>query len=437
MYNIEKKPYHPDDWTDDGLMSQMMSSIPNRTLNPKGYNKVINFWTNAIEDYCVKLGQPFISINDLKRGFKRGSTVPIAIGEVFKVLTGNNVLQDQGELDLPDNYSLTRLANSAKSSLYSWWTQKDPDCTKFAHIPAVKKMGKQLLEKIKERSHDDLLHGPAEVMSKDDLISFGIKSTCFNEEIIEAIIKLWVKERFVVIGENEKKVQIVKFAEDFRNGTTPPTYSQADTATFNLVSVIKLREKQINDISKNNKELRAEAAQCLRNKDKDGALRRLRKYKSTEKVIEKMETVKANLEGFLHQISLSKDNATILEIYKDSNQALKNTNKANGISVDSVDDTMMDVEETLADQNYIETAISKFAPTVDFNDADLEAEFNTMIKDTEGDLESRFLALKTSGKRSHSSTDVEESPPKRRINFPAVPTYALPTRSVINRHHKL
>uniref|UniRef100_A0A0N4Z0K7 Charged multivesicular body protein 7 n=1 Tax=Parastrongyloides trichosuri TaxID=131310 RepID=A0A0N4Z0K7_PARTI len=438
--SIKCKPYHPEQWEDNNIMSKMMSNLPNKNLNPSTHTSILKFWHEAIENYSVTLGNPFISLSDLKHAFRRNNVIPASLKDVVNDLISKQLFIDPNVLSTQANKvingggiasNLTWVASSVSSGIsgmFNWFVNGNNslgelDHTKYLHLPSLRKLSRQLLTKLKERQNIDIIHGPPELMSKEDFLTYSSNATSFSEETLVAILDLWITEKFVAIGySTNPRMEVLKFNEHFK-ATSPehfPKFEEIDASIYNLMTAIKTRENQINHIIKMNDQLKDQARECIRNKDKGGAFRRMKKYKSTEKIIEKMEMSKTKLEDILYNITLTKDNASIVELMKHGNEVMKNVNRENGITLERVDEIIEDIEEGIRDKDELESAISRLNAT-GVDDEELEEEFNELIRKENGfEDDSR---IKTPGSVSKRVNPGKSNIPikSRKIVFPDVP----------------
>ncbi|KHJ76326.1 hypothetical protein OESDEN_24054, partial [Oesophagostomum dentatum] len=68
--------YLPTFWQDDGAMQGYMSVIKARAVNPIDHDRKVKFWANLIASSCEVEGNAIISVDCLKRRFRRGDQVP-------------------------------------------------------------------------------------------------------------------------------------------------------------------------------------------------------------------------------------------------------------------------------------------------------------------------------------------------------------------------
>uniref|UniRef100_A0A0K0ER18 Charged multivesicular body protein 7 n=1 Tax=Strongyloides stercoralis TaxID=6248 RepID=A0A0K0ER18_STRER len=437
----KSKPFHPEQWEDDSMMSKMMSNLPNKNLNPSTYSSIMKFWYEAIEKYCITMEDPFISIPDLKHAFRRNNAIPASIKDVINELQNKQLIIDPNALSVQANKiisgknivtNLSWVAASVSYSLvgiYNWFVNgnnilENVEQCKYIHLPSLRKLSCQLMLKLKERQNTDVIHGPPELMSKEEFLSYSTSVTNFSEETLIAILNLWITEKFVTVGySTNPKIEVLKFNEHFKSpsDTHYPVFQDIDASIYNLIMAIKTRENQINHIVEMNNKLKEQARICHLNKDKGGAIRKMKKYKSTELIIEKMESSKGKLEDILYNITLTKDNAKIVELMRYGNETMKNINKENGITIEKVDEIIDDIEGNIRDKEEVEDAISRLNTTPSIDDESLEEELKEIMK-SDIDLKGTSIkgisnnALKRIG--SESSLIPEKT---RRIVFPRIP----------------
>uniref|UniRef100_A0A0N5BNI0 Charged multivesicular body protein 7 n=1 Tax=Strongyloides papillosus TaxID=174720 RepID=A0A0N5BNI0_STREA len=442
--STKTKPFLPEHWEDDSVMSKMMSNLPNKNLNPSTYSCIMKFWHDAIEKYCLTLENPFFSISDLKHAFRRNNVIPASLKDVIYELQNKQLLIDPNALSVQANRivsgrsiasNLSWVASSVTyglSGMLSWLVSgnnalENVEQCKYIHLPSLRKLSRQLMVKLKDRQNTDIIHGPPELMSKEEFFTYSSTVTGFSEDTINAILNLWITEKFVAVGySTNPKVEVLKFNEHFKSPSNAhfPVFQDIDASVYNLIMAIKTRENQINHIGEMNNKLKDQARICIKNKDKSGALRKMKKYKSTEQIIEKMESSKNKLEDILYSITLTKDNAKIVELMRYGNEAMKNINKENGITIEKVDEIMDDIEEGIREKDEFEDAISRLNTTPSIDDESLEKEFDEIMKN-DADLKEKSIKNKPNNILKRTGSVPSLIPEKtRKIVFPDVPQHS-------------
>ncbi|CEF62568.1 Charged multivesicular body protein 7 [Strongyloides ratti] len=439
--SIKSKPFYPDQWDDDSIMSKMMSNLPNKNLNPSTYSSIMKFWHEAIEKYCITVENPFISLFDLKHAFRRNKAIPASLKDVINELHNKQLLIDPNALSvqankvISGNSIVTNLSWVAASVSYglsgmlNWLVNgnniiDNVEQCKYIHLPSLRKLSRQLMAKLRERQNTDVIHGPPELMSKEEFLSYSTSTTGFSEDTLMAILNMWITEKFVTVGySTNPRIEVLKFNEHFKSpsSTNYPVFQDIDASIYNLIMAIKTRENQINHIVEMNDKLKEQARICIKNKDKGSALRKMKKYKSTELTIEKMESSKNKLEDILYNITLTKDNAKIVELMRYGNETMKNINKENGITIEKVDEIIDDIEEGIRDKEEVEDAISRLNTTPSIDDESLEKEFEEIMKN-DTNLKGTSIKSTTSSVLKRISSEPSLIPEKsRKIVFPSVP----------------
>ncbi|VDK65523.1 unnamed protein product [Cylicostephanus goldi] len=80
------KKYLPSFWHDDVAMQGYMSVIKARAVNPIDHDRKIKFWENLIAKSCEAEGNAIISVDLLKKRFRRGDQIPASLNIVLEHL---------------------------------------------------------------------------------------------------------------------------------------------------------------------------------------------------------------------------------------------------------------------------------------------------------------------------------------------------------------
>lgn len=101
------------------------------------------------------------------------------------------------------------------------------------------------------------------------------------------------------------------------------------------------------------------------------------------------------METLLASIDDCKQTANIVDAYKLAANALRQTNAVAGITVDKVDDVMLDVQESLDDHNDVQQAMGQTKYGVGaIDEAELDAELADLLqKEHDASIERRMQQL--------------------------------------------
>lgn len=74
----------PEDWSDDIRMNFLFAAFREKTVNPEGWQAKMKFWTDFIEDLCLKCECPLINHNMLHSALKRKGNFPQCLDVVLE-----------------------------------------------------------------------------------------------------------------------------------------------------------------------------------------------------------------------------------------------------------------------------------------------------------------------------------------------------------------
>ncbi|VDK72360.1 unnamed protein product [Anisakis simplex] len=76
---MNRKNYLPPIWYDDMQMAGLMSMIKAREVNPYDYDRKVKFWSETISKSCHAEHDPLVTIDMLKKRFRRGDQLPASL----------------------------------------------------------------------------------------------------------------------------------------------------------------------------------------------------------------------------------------------------------------------------------------------------------------------------------------------------------------------
>ncbi|KAI6188331.1 hypothetical protein M3Y98_00343300 [Aphelenchoides besseyi] len=261
MSSKQQASYLPEFWNDESEMAGLMSHLKLRQVNPKNYDRIIDFWSNIIDNYCRHEKKCLLSFDELKVKFKRGNQLPGPLARVLEEMYIKQVIVPADELSSP------------RQSWLSWgasWIAKS------SWLTGAKAQAKELLEFYKSEY---------ETVDCSDVVGYDeFKTRCrdiCNANTFDLVLDELMRQGEVSVGTSENGERILKFKDQTSRG--PAKFTRADASVHELRRMMSKVDGELRRVEQRVKKFDAEARDAVHRKDKAGALQALRKKKRAEK----------------------------------------------------------------------------------------------------------------------------------------------------------
>ncbi|CRL04766.1 CLUMA_CG017826, isoform A [Clunio marinus] len=396
LYVFDKE-FYPETWKDDFIMSGYLYKFRPREVNAENYDQKMRFWKEMIENYCEYKGSADVTIQELKRVFKRKGTVPYCLSDVLNSMSTENSVMAKDDF-MSEQKSLASWAvNSLIVKPMSWGFGKIKETligsnaineeTTFVVKSALIYQSKILEKHVKDR------HSYNNIISMDELMENLHEIEGLSRDgVFLALHHLSSVEKRVYIEDNRDENEstthhklLMKFCEPHEK-LQPITeiersiYNLGQTEKF-LIKTIDKKEKDLDDTLKKVKS-------SVKDGKKQIAKTFLRKKHLIENDLIKSIGILDNVQAMLQKVQSSKSDKEIFNAYKIGSEAIKKAFSEEGVNLDKVHDVIEDMQEIYQDQEEYEAAISEplRGPNA-IDDSDLERELMELINEKGNEVE--------------------------------------------------
>lgn len=373
--------FYPDCWTDDVRMDALFSPFRVYDVNPENYKSKLNFWRNLIKKYCEEKGSSDISINELKIAFKRKDKSPYGLETVFNEMEQD--LKIENQFLEPPQHSWSGWAVNMMKKPVKWGFNKvkerviqtKDDNTKFIIIEIVQLQSEILFKHFEHLSET--------VVTLKDILN-GIEGCGLSKDGTKlALHQLDCQQKVFIektdLNDDPEKI-LIKFA-GLNQKVTPITDFERSVYKLELEEkcLMKVIEKFEIDIKEADQQTRA----YLKDGKKQLAKNCLRKKHTLEKNMEKRASTLENTQTLLSRIHETVQDRQTIEAFKTGSKTLKTVLSDSGITLDSVDETVAEVQEVLELHDDIQTTLGN-TKLYNFDESELEKELEDLLA-TDGD----------------------------------------------------
>uniref|UniRef100_A0A0N5ATD7 Charged multivesicular body protein 7 n=1 Tax=Syphacia muris TaxID=451379 RepID=A0A0N5ATD7_9BILA len=382
------KSYFPEVWSNDLQMAGLMSMVKLRDVNPVDYDRKITFWTDLIGKSCLAEKDCVISLEKLKKRFRRGDQIPGSLDVVLADMHKKGEILTVGEVRSKDQGWLQWGYSLMRSSL--WSSQANISNVEYVHLPTAQAQARQILEFYQTEyvPEDDM---PLEIVEYDEFKD-ACKHIVEDETSFHYALTELVRKGELTIGSSKTGEQILKFRDASVRG--PIQWTESDASVHDMRRAMSKLEREIRRLEEKAKKAEQDARISLRSGDRNKAAHHLRAKKRALREVEAKDNQYQRLLEMIHQLGQTKQNKNILDAYKAGVDAFKSTLERQGVNPDQIDETLDSVSEAMSMANDIRDAISSGVPS-DQNE-ELEAELESILNDNEykqGDTEKFDIRL--------------------------------------------
>ncbi|XP_058066792.1 charged multivesicular body protein 7 [Anopheles bellator] len=377
------KSFLPECWRDDNRMGVLLSEFRPRMVNPDSYDSKLKFWKELISSYCIATGQCVVSIASLKESFRRKGTVPYCLQTVFDEMDANGeLLQMEQLLEQTASLGWSQWAfNKFMQTPVKWGYEKARhtlvgNTRNELQQYVVKKVAMHHAEQIEQIINKQGLCN--KILSYDELVQIVNQSSNVVEGGIRPVVALLEREKRLtkeILLEETHKREIVKFAKP--NSIAQPI-SHLERSIFELEQSEKELKTSIASIDQQIAETMGEVHACIKNGCKQLAKSNLKKKHILEQNMQRKVSALENLQHILSKIHDSQLEKNIIEAYKLGTKTLKQAFADSGLTLDSVDNTLLELKDVLETHDEMQNMIGA-GTTEDVDDLDLEQELSGLI----------------------------------------------------------
>ncbi|CAG9789832.1 unnamed protein product [Diatraea saccharalis] len=372
----------PSCWTDDVRMNALFAPFRIKAANPESWDMKMKFWSDMLRQWCKYKKDPIVSAADFKFAFQRKGRTPACIDIVVEELFRNGDLSPVSKYQQilhngPEGwvrwgarlaFRPAAFALTAVSSLLPGRQTLDTDGLPKASIDCTQRF--VLESAVKDQAMELLLNYPKDIErigTVDELMRHC--DWQHGRETYELLLGFLVAQGYAV-----KKDDVVKLADPDKK-VSPVT--ETDEALVKLMSAEGRLEAELSKLLRDAAAAENDARAALQLGNKLAAKNHLRKKLKAQQRASRCETTLDNVRQLMHHARDSHVNATIVDTYKTTSQAMKRNMKENNMDEDAVHDTMDELKEVM--DSYSEIAEALSSGPVDYDTADLEQELKELL----------------------------------------------------------
>ncbi|XP_054765951.2 charged multivesicular body protein 7-like [Lytechinus pictus] len=356
--------YLPDCWEDDERMGYLFSRFrENRQVNPRDWDNKMKFWSELVLKYGQTQRTLLFSMEDLTQRFKRKGVVPQCIGAVIKEMNRKGQMISEEDLKVGTTWlswgvdTFVRRPWRWTSATFFQQTNEPPTGI-FVSSELLKEFGEALLKRHHEAVHCD---------STDHIVEYSaFKKKCSDlckDDASFDLILIHLQKRKRVLITTDDNTKIIKFASRGQKAVTPVT--SVELGTLRLKHTINSMQLTIEKLSRAIEQEDKETRQYLRKGKKNSAKSALKRKKMAQKKLSSTESMLDALRQLQEKLESVESDKMVLDAYRYGAKALKKTFDDNGLTPESVDDTISDVQEVMEMCNEIDDTMVRGNRSID------------------------------------------------------------------------
>ncbi|CAJ0580064.1 unnamed protein product, partial [Mesorhabditis spiculigera] len=361
-------------------ISGLMTMVKARSVNPVDYDRKINFWRGAIENSCASSKDAVISVDVIKKRFRRGDVVPACINAVIEnmISTGDIISVDEWKEKHSSwlQWGVTRLWKTS-----GWLLGASDDSNNdYINLPALQKQAQEIVQ-LYEQEFKDELDSTGEVVAWAELYDRA-GSIVETEENFEFALQLLADRGDILVGNARNGEKVIKFKDTREKG--PFRFTETDASVHDIKIALNKLQKEIHTLEAKVKKLELDSRAAVRASDKHKAYKLLQQKQRVTKDLGAKDVQYQKLLAMLNQIGSARHNNEVLAAFKMGTDAFKANLARHGLSPEKIDATMDEVHEAADEFREIEEAIGQgFAQADATNSEELERELEELMKTQE------------------------------------------------------
>ncbi|ETN72733.1 SNF7 family protein [Necator americanus] len=336
----------------------------------------MKFWTDLIASSCEVEGNAIISVDALKRRFRRGDQVPASLNVVVDHLNRCGVLLPLSKWkEQHSSWVDWSFSQLSKTSEWLFGSTRADAAERYIHLPTIKVQADLLMD-LYSREFQSEVDGTGYVVAYSTFYD-SARDIVHTKENFDVILAHLSERGDVIVGQGRNGEQILKFRDTTSDG--PVRFTEADASVHDIRRAMSKVEKEIGSLEKKIQKLDIDCRTALRGGDKTKAANLLRQKKRAQKDVSDKDGQYQRLLTMLQQLGSTKHNKEVLDAYKAGTAAFKATLARHGLTPDKIDQTLDEVANSIEDYREIEEAISiPIAPKL-HDEEDLEKELDDLI----------------------------------------------------------
>uniref|UniRef100_A0A2R5LKW8 Putative charged multivesicular body protein n=1 Tax=Ornithodoros turicata TaxID=34597 RepID=A0A2R5LKW8_9ACAR len=377
-------------WKDDVRMGALFNEFRCKDANPEGWQDKMDFWVALILQWSKETKAPVFSAFDLATAFERKRAQPACLQTVLAYMKRSGDLvsaQEHFSKDSWVQWGFDVLVKKPLVWMWGWSAGGEPLTAlseELVNVDVLKSLQKQVLAKCEQEkfAEDVVLYSQVWRVCQD---------ICRDEKSFAYVLRGLEKAKFLkVYVQDEKKVV------SFLNKDV--VLSEHERALLKLQKVKVDLNRKVDQLQEQVEKCTQEAVQAKAQGLQNKALYALKKRRRVQAVLEKQFAMLDNIHSLEMNLGDKKDIQLIYDGYRTAAAALKTAHA--GVDINTIDDIVTDIQDTLEDQNELSRVVSSVLVSTDPELDELEQELN------------RILEL----------SELEEPAPEPDVVFPDVPT---------------
>ncbi|KAK6013980.1 SNF7 family protein [Ostertagia ostertagi] len=314
--------YLPPIWHDDLAMQGYMSVIKARAINPIDHDRKIKFWTDLISTSCEAEGNAIISVDSLKKRFRRGDQVPSSLNVVVEHLSKYGVLMPLSKWqEQHSSWVGWGFSQLTKTSGWLFGNAKSTTGERFIHLPTIKvfvtyqflipiesdtQVQADNLMKLYSNEFQSEIDGTGSIIAYSTFYDRAADIVFERKENFDIVLAHLSDRGDVTVGQGRNGEQILKFRDT--TSEEPVRFTEADASVHDIRKAMSKIEKEISVLERKVEKLDGDCRAALRNHDKTRAANLLRQKKRLQKDISDKDVQYQRLLTMLQQLSATKVN---------------------------------------------------------------------------------------------------------------------------------
>jgi len=419
----------PSCWNDDNRMSGFCAVPRSEALNPYDWPGKFKFWNELILEWASFHKKLTVDYEELKQAFTiKTYRYPLSLE---RVLTEMN---KQGIIHLQDQY----LYQKTQSSWTSWsiglvktsvsWSWKK---VMSALVEIESEVPRYVIPSVLKERSENVLQLPVamcgETLEIDELVEMHPEFFSNSKEAHILLTHLHNTGKITIDTSSPQTVikfnvpEKIKSSLDSSFRTTssslspvqskskekPSEITEVDRSLAKLKRTEKLLQDEIDKLEIDMNSLQQTAKSRLKAGSRSAAKSALCHRKKLQSTVDKHHIALMNIQTLKIQLCQSKTDSKVLEAYQIGLSALKASLSDMPLNEEQIQDTMLELEDTLEQQRDIESMLSATITTDDVAESDLEDELMSILDEEKKQKE------------------------EEELEFPAVPTDS-PTREGVS-----
>ncbi|KAG7298548.1 hypothetical protein JYU34_018187 [Plutella xylostella] len=377
----------PSCWSDDVRMNALFAPFRLKSANPESWEMKMKFWSDMLRQWCRHKSDPIVSAADARVAFHRKGRTPACLeividecfqnGELSPISKYQQILHNGPEgwvrWGARIAFKPAALAFTAVSFLMPGKAAVDSDGLPKASIDSTQRF---VLESAVQEQATDLLHNfppDAERIGSIEELMRAAGWQPARRETFELLLGYLVSQGLAV-----KKDDVVKLADS--PSSKPAPVSETDLALCRLGASERRLAEELARLAREAERAGQDAKALATTGNRLAAKTVLRRKHTLLARAEKCAAALDNVQQLAMTMRQAGTDATVVNTYKMSADALKRNMKEGGLDEDAVHDTMDDLKDVLDSYAEVEKALSTSVDDVDA--AELEEELMQILNST-------------------------------------------------------